>query len=126
MEKWLSYKGIIFEENYTIEDIHFNFNAGSLKIDISESKENIEIMFKRICAFKYTDENGIIDRAYQQGSNREFSSIYIVENSDYIKDYEYQSSGTRPMADAKHFIVLDGIDTVVEILSHDEPQIKKI
>ena len=49
------------------------------------------------------------------------SSILIVNNSEYVKYFEAQSSGTRPTDYLTEYIVYDKTDTVISVLSIKEP-----
>lgn len=54
------------------------------------------------------------------------SSILLVENSDYLKYFEEQVSGTRPINALKDYILFDKIDTVIELLTSESPILTQI
>ncbi|WP_080874143.1 hypothetical protein [Oceanobacillus timonensis] len=122
MEKWIPYEKINIEYGYVIEEI--KFTHGELSIHLEKNSMRKKILFLDIYGYKYTNESGIIDRlTHIPAEILQENKIFLVEESTYINEYEYQSSGTRPMHDAQHFIVLDDIDNIVEILAVSEPQI---
>ena len=93
------------------------------------SKDNVKykIEFDFVWDIRCSIENGYIDRfANFVRDAKEESSILLVENSEYIKYFERQVSGTRPVDKLKNYILFDAIDTVVEILTIKEPVIVKI
>ena len=71
--------------------------------DMRYSIENASI--ERFCEFRKCLPDGIID-----------NGIYIVEESEYIKYFEHQVSGTRPVDELKHYILCDRVDTTLDIL----------
>jgi hypothetical protein len=72
------------------------------------SIENASI--DRFCEFRKCLPEGIIE-----------NGIYIVENSEYIKYFENQVSGTRPVDELKHYIFCDNIDTILDVLTEKKP-----
>ena len=54
------------------------------------------------------------------------NGVYIVEDSEYIKYFEHQVSGTMPTDELKHYIISDNIDTTLDILTTKEPTLSKI
>lgn len=81
-------------------------------------------MFDFVWDMRCSIENAYIDRSTKfLHSERERSSILIILNSKYVKYFEQQSSGTRPIDQLKNYILYDSVDTVVEILSIKEPEL---
>jgi len=72
-------------------------------LDIRCSIENASI--DRFCEFRKCLTGGIID-----------NSVYVVEDSEYIKYFEHQVSGTHSIDELNHYIVSDNLDTIVDIL----------
>jgi len=107
-----------------------NISGGNQYFEIefvTKEKDRYKLSFDFVWDMRYSIENGYIDKFYKfERSNEVESSIYIVENSDYVKYFENQSSGTRPMKDVKNYILSDKVDTVVEILTIKEPLLEKI
>ena len=95
----------------------------------TKNKEKYKIVFNHVWDMRYSIENASIERFYQfrkhlkEGIKE--SSVYLVEDSEYIKYFEKQVSGTRPIDEIKHYIVSDEIDTILDILTVDEPQLEK-
>ena len=93
----------------------------------TKDKERYKIVFTFVWDMRYTIENGCIDRFYRfERDCRQNSSIVSVENSSYIKYFEQQVSGTRPIQDVKDYIIFDAIDTVLEVLTPVEPVLVKL
>lgn len=49
-----------------------------------------------------------------------------MENSEYIKYFERQSSDTRPIDEIKNYIIFDAVDTVIEVVTAKELKLIKI
>jgi len=81
--------------------------------DMRYSIENASIM--RFCEFRMHLPEGIVD-----------NSIYVVEDSEYIKYFEYQVAHTRPVDDLIHYNVSDEVDTTLDILAIGKPKLEKI
>jgi len=85
---------------------------------LTEGKEHYKLIFDSVWDMRYSIEEGYIDRFYNISREIEQkSSVLLVENSDYLKYFEKQVSGTRPINKVKNYILFDAIDTVVEILT---------
>ena len=93
------------------------------------SKENIKykIIFDFVWDIRCSIESAYIDRSSKFCHNeRQKSSVLLMKDSDYIKFFEDQVSGTRPVDEIKNYILFDSIDTVIEVLTLKEPVLKKI
>lgn len=123
MEKWEIYNKIKIDKDFTIDEIILK--DCMLCIWIKEKDINKKVIFEHIYAYKYSNENGNIDRISKL-INKEVlgkSSIYTIPNSEYIKEYKIQSSGTMPMENVVHYMLVDPIDTFIEVLSIKEPKL---
>lgn len=123
MEKWEIYNKIKIDKDFTIDEIILK--DCMLCIWIKEKGINKKVIFEHIYAYKYSNENGNIDRISKL-INKEVlgkSSIYTIPNSEYIKEYKIQSSGTMPMENVVHYMLVDPIDTFIEVLSIKEPKL---
>ena len=127
MEKWITYQKVKIQ----IELIDY-FVGGNqeLKVFFTDKEKNKWMLyFNLVWDFRYAIENAFIDRCYRmrqyKGAWTEESSIYIVEDSEYISYFENQVSGTRPKDELKHFLIFDEIDTGLEILTTKEPVLYK-
>jgi hypothetical protein len=90
-------------------------------------KKKYRIFFERVWDLRYSIENGSIDRFSKLIRNeKRASSIVLVEDSDYIKYFEQQVSGTLPINKLKNYIMFDAIDTSVDILTLREPVLEEI
>jgi hypothetical protein len=78
--------------------------------DMRYSIENASI--DRFCEFRKRLPKGIID-----------NGVYIVKDSEYIKYFEHQISGTYPTDGLKHYIFIDNTDTILDILTLEKPVI---
>lgn len=120
MEKWLPYDKFEIEDGTFISRILFDKNG--LIISIEKNDLIKEIIFSDVYGYKFTNESGMIDRLSRIPIEllRE-NKMFLIDESDYKNEYEFQSSGTRPMDKVQHFILLDGVDNIVEILAVSEP-----
>jgi len=123
MEKWHAYNKIKLQ----IEIVD-SFIGGNQELKIyftDKEKSKWLLYFDLVWDFRYAIENAFLGKcAYMRQQKYawiEDSSIYIVENSKYIKYFEEQVSGTCPSDDLKHFLIFDEIDTGIEILACKEP-----
>lgn len=122
MEKWIQYDKMAIDAGSSIEKI--SFEKDQLVIGVKKGSIEKNVIFEDIYAYKYSNESGIIDRVSKVPVEiLRKNKVFLVEESDYLKEYEFQSSGTRPMEEVRHFVLLDGIDTVVEVLAMSEPKI---
>lgn len=81
--------------------------------DIRCSIENASI--ERFCEFRKYLPEGLID-----------NGVYVVEDSEYIKYFEHQVSGTRPMEEIKHYLISDQIDMMIDVLTPEKPVLVKM
>jgi len=89
---------------------------------LSKSKEKFKIVFDSVWDLRCSIENGYIDRFSKFIRNTEQeSSILLIENSENLKYFENQISGTLPMDNIKNYILFDAVDTIVEVLTIKEP-----
>lgn len=94
---------------------------------VSSDKIKYKIIFDFVWDFRCSIENVYIDRASKFCHNeREKSSVLLVKDSNYVKYFEEQVSGTRLTNDIKNYILFDSIDTVIEVLTLKEPVLMKI
>lgn len=122
MEKWITYHNI----EKQIELIEY-FKGGNQELKvyfIDNEKRKWLLHFDLVWDFRYAIENAFIDRCYNMEQNKtrsEYSSIYVVEDSEYISYFKNQISGSLPTNELKHFLIFDKIDTGLEILTIKEP-----
>lgn len=93
------------------------------------TKDSIKykLVFDYVWDLRCSIENAYIDRSTKFGHKEsEKSSILLIENSQYIKYFEEQVSGTRPIIGLKNYILFDKIDTVMEVLTLKEPTLVKL
>ena len=112
-----------------IKDIETMSGTGQLfeVIFIANDGAKCKLSFDSVWDFRCATENAYIDRGSKfSHEEEEKSSILLIENSDYIKYFEEQSSGTRPMNNLKDYIIFDAIDTVVEVLTLKEPTLTRL
>jgi len=69
---------------------------------------------ERFCRFRETMQEGLVS-----------SNVYGVENSEYIKYFENQISGTRPTNELKHYILHDNVDSIIDVLTVEKPILAK-
>ena len=93
----------------------------------STNKIKYKIIFDFVWDFRCSIENAYIDR-YSKFCHKEKkkSSILVINNSNYIKYFEEQVSGTLPISELKNYILFDAVDTIVELLTLKEPVLMEI
>ncbi len=115
--------------NLEIESIE-NISGGNQSYEIlvlTKGKERYKIIFDFVWDIRCSIEGGYIDRSSKFKHNEEEkSSILLIENSEKLKDFEKQLSGTRPTNNVKNFIIFDTIDTIIEILTLNNPILMKL
>ena len=127
MEKLLNYDIIIDIEMIT------NISGGNRIFEIeffTADHLHFKMVFEDVWDMRYAIENGCIDRFVEFRKTLDADIIdngtYIVENSEYIKCFERQASGTLPTKLLTDFIVCDSTDTVIEVLSTTFPKLIKL
>ena len=116
MEKWHNYK----KNEIQIEIINC-FEGGNRELNVfftNTKNEKQKLYFDFVFDFRYAIENAFLNRDFFR---KEYSSIYIVENSDYIKYFSNQVCGTYSIENLNHYIIFDSIDSGLEILTTKEP-----
>ena len=96
----------------------------------TKDKGKYKIIFNFVWDLRYSIENASIDRFYHYrkclSEGLIDNSVYMVENSEYIKYFENQVSGTCPVNELKHYVLCDSIDTVLDVLTVKTPTLVKI
>lgn len=86
-----------------------------------------KIVFDFVWDFRCSIENAYINRSSKFCHNeKEKSSIFLIQNSNYVKYFEEQVCGTRPTDGLKDYILLDCVDTIIELLTLKESMLIKI
>ena len=52
--------------------------------------------------------------------------MFVLTDSSYFNNFTLQISGTIPTDNIKHYLLLDRVDTGVELLTTNEPILKKL
>jgi hypothetical protein len=96
----------------------------------AKDKTKYKIILNHVWDMRWSIENASIDRWYQfrkcLPEGLIHNSVYMVEDSEYIKYFEYQISGTYPTNELKHYILHDNVDSTLDILTLKEPILVKI
>lgn len=93
----------------------------------SSNKTKYKLVFDFVWELRCAIENAYIERSTQfKHAEVERSSVLVVQNSEYIKYFAKQASGTRPLDAIKNYIIFDSIDTIIEVLTIKEPMLIKI
>ena len=93
----------------------------------STNQTKYKIVFDFVWDFRCSIENAYIDRSSKFCHNeKEKSNILLIQNSNYVKYFEKQVSGTRPISELKNYILFDSVDTIIELLTLKEPVLIKI
>ena len=107
-----------------------NVSGGNQEYEVyftSSDKEKYKLVFDYVWEFRCAIENAYIDRASKfNHAEIQKSSVLLVQNSQYIKYFGKQVSGTRPLDAIRDYIIFDSIDTIIEVLTVKEPMIIKI
>ncbi len=97
---------------------------------LTKEKEAYRLSFSWVWDVHYSIENGFIDRFYRLRMNLQNdiidNGIYIVIDSEYIKRFANEISGTRPLDDLKDYIISDRMNTVIELLTCRNPVLARI
>jgi len=122
--------------NYDIDiniDLIEKISGGNEEFEIffcTKEQEKYKLIFDIVWDLRYSIENASIDRFCEFRKNLpsdiKESSVYIVKDSEYIKYFEQQVSGTRPIDELVHFIVHDNVDTTLDILTLRDPVLVKL
>lgn len=90
-------------------------------------KINYKLVFDFVWDYRCAIENAYIDRFSKFCHNVEKeSSVLMIENSDYVKYFQEQVSGTLPVDKVRDYLLFDTVDTVIEVLAVKEPVLVKI
>jgi len=89
-----------------------------------------KIIFSRVWDLRWSVENASIMRwshfrtCLPEGLIH--NSVYVVEDSEYIKYFEHQITGTYPTHDITHYLLHDAIDSTLDVLAVNKPELVKI
>ena len=104
--------------------------AGNQSYEIFFSTKNqirYKLIFDYVWDFRCSIENAYIERSSKFCHNEKIkSSILLIQNSNYIKYFEEQVSGTRPIEKLKNYVIFDCVDTIIELLTLKEPVLMQI
>ena len=108
-------------------------SGGNQKFEIlllTKNKEKYKLVFDFVWDMRYSIENASIERFCRFREHLPEgiidNGIYIVENSEYIKYFEKQVDGTMPIAELKHYIISDNIDTTFDVLTTKDPTLVRV
>jgi hypothetical protein len=120
METWTKYEAI----DITIERIT-QFTGGDHECTIffedNQGREG-KLFFPSVFDFRYAIEEAFLGRE-AIAERGELLCFIRVKDSEYIKYFEYQVCGTRPVdkMNIMHFILFDHLDTGIEIIASEDP-----
>lgn len=99
---------------------------GSLEIEtVLDNRAHCILCFESVWDYRCSIEAACIDRFSKFLRKAvKSSSVLIVDNSEYIKYFETQASGTRPIDTLVEYIIYDKVDTIISVLSAKKPWIK--
>ena len=93
----------------------------------TSNNEKYKITFDYVWSIRSSIENAYFKRNSEfQNDAQEKSSVLIIQNSKTIQDFEKQVSGTRLTENLKNYIIFDKVDTIIEVLTEEEPNLIKI
>jgi len=107
-----------------------NISGGNQTYEIfftAKDKVKYKLIFDFVWELRCSIENAYIERSTKfLRAEENKSSLLLIENSEYISYFEHQVSGTRPVDDIKNYIIFDSVDSVIEILTTEEPILIKV
>jgi hypothetical protein len=96
----------------------------------TRDKEKYKFILEQVCDMRYSIENASIvrwaDFRTRLPDGIIDNGVYIVEDSEYIKYFEYQIMHTYPTDDLKHYIFSDNVDTTLDVLTLKKPVLVKL
>ena len=126
-ESWSIYDTMRLSNDYVLEKIEISYEKGHencLNLFLQSKENKACLKFNNPLCFKVTDENGVLKRLeYANCEILSEVSLLIIENSPYVTEYQEQSYGIWDLKDIVHYIFLDKVDSVVEILSKNKPEL---
>lgn len=88
----------------------------------AKNRKKFKLAFDFVWDIRCAIENAYIDRFSKfDKSAVKASSVVLIQDSEYIKYFAEQSSGTRPINDLKDYLIFDAVNTVIEVLSAEGP-----
>lgn len=95
------------------------------------TKDNVQmkLVFRNVVMAHYMEENGFINRGHHlQRCEETSSSLLRIENSQIIEQWGKLSKDDYALEGLKEFLLIDGCfgDTVVEIVTYDDPQLVEV
>jgi hypothetical protein len=127
MEKWSVYEKM----GVKVHSIT-RFVGGECEVAIhfSDPKgDHYRLYFDDTLDFRYAIEEAFIATVYRMPEELRTPdppSILMVADSAYLKHFEEEAGGTRPLEGLVHYLIIDSIDTGVELLSYTEPVLTKV
>jgi len=110
-----------------------NISGGNQQFEIlcaTKTGGKYKLVFDFVWDMRYAIENASIDRFFhfRKHTPKETvaSTIYIVQDSEYIKYFENQVSGARPIDGLVHYLLCDGIDSTIDVLTTEAPTLVEV
>ena len=114
-------------------DLIKSISGGNQEFEVlflTKDKEQYKLVFDFVWDIRYSIENASIERfcRYRERLPEEIidNSVYMVEDSEYIKYFKKQVDGTVPTDELKHYVISDSIDTTLDVLTTKAPTLVKI
>ena len=86
-----------------------------------------KLTFSTVWDIRCMIENACLDRSTKFCHHEQSkSSILLIQNSAYLEYFKHQVSGTRPTDELKDYIIFDKVDTIIEVLTIDDPVLAEI
>lgn len=105
-----------------LEDLRYK--SGSLEFVFSSiidnSSNKLKVVFDWVHSFRVTDEGDLLKMQYEQ-KGLMLTSIYVVENSKYIKWFNEQSGHIHD--DVVHYM-FSTVEDVIDVLSSVKPSLE--
>ncbi|MEY9972737.1 hypothetical protein ABH966_003113 [Lysinibacillus sp. RC46] len=86
-----------------------------------------KLQFNDVLDIRYSIENGFIDRVSNMPVDiLKNNRMFVLTDSSYFNNFTLQISGTIPTDNIKHYLLFNRVDTGVELLTTNEPILKKL
>lgn len=119
-ENWIPWQAVeAFEDKYFID--YIECKGETLKIILNKNNSSLEVTFNNILNLKVNDESfriGLFERLINHTIAYGKKTFFLVNNSEYAKQFSEINASP-----CKHFCLV-GDDSVIDILTTEEPQVK--
>lgn len=110
------YNKILICDKYTIDQIIYlvdkTLQVKFIDTTLNRIKEpKIELLFKNVYSHKFSDENGMLETFSKIGKEKLRSNNILVKTEEILNTQYF------------HFMIIDNVDTIIEVITKAEPNI---